>query len=56
MAEFKIEWTEETWYRLYIEADSFEDAQDKFWSGEFDYQKAKITGSEIQDSVEIEEA
>jgi hypothetical protein len=55
MAEFKIEWTEEIWNRVFVEADSVEDAREKFWSGEFDHEPVDVTGGEIQESVDIEE-
>lgn len=55
MPTYRIEWTEETWNRLEIEAETEEEALELFHMGEFDYQAVKITGGEIQDSIEIEE-
>lgn len=55
MAKFKIEWTEEVWNQITVEADSEEDAREKFWSGELDFEVVNITGGEIQDSVDIVE-
>ena len=55
MARFKIEWTEEVWNQITVEADSEDDAREKFWSGELDFEVVNITGGEIQDSVEIVE-
>lgn len=55
MGKFKIEWTEEVWNQITVEADSEDDAREKFWSGELDFEVVNITGGEIQDSVEIVE-
>lgn len=54
MATWKIDWTEEVWYRAVIEADTEEDARALFESGEL-WDEASVFGSEVQDSVEIEE-
>jgi len=54
MARFKIEWTEEIWNRVFIEADSSDEALEMFWLGEC-FETAQNCGYEIQDSVEIEE-
>ncbi len=55
MGKFKIEWTEEVWYRMEVEADSYDDAREKFWAGEYNLDNGTQTGGECQDSVEIEE-
>lgn len=55
MARFKVEWTEELWFRAEIEADSKEDAYNKLFEGNIDYDIADAYDGEIQDSVEIEE-
>jgi len=55
MARFKIDWTEELWQQVYIEADSEEQARELFWQGEFDNQQIELYGTEIQDSVLVEE-
>ena len=55
MATFKVEWTREVWYRSEVEADTLEEAREKFWAGDYDDDLDTITGSEIQDSVEYEE-
>lgn len=55
MGKFKIEWTEEVWYRMEVEADSYDDAREKFWSGEYNLDNGTQTGGECQDSVEIDE-
>lgn len=54
MAQFKVEWTEELWQRAYIEAESEEEAREKFWDGEC-FETAQNCGYEIQDSVDVEE-
>lgn len=53
MAIWKIDFTEEVWKTTTIVADSWEEAREAFWNGDFD--KEFVTGGEIQDSVEIEE-
>jgi len=54
MATFKVEWTEETWYRNYVEAESEDEARDKFAEYEC-FEGAEVFGIEVQDSVLIEE-
>ena len=53
MARYKIEWTEEVWRRVTVEADSEEDALTRLIEGEFD--DVQPYGCETQDSVEITE-
>jgi hypothetical protein len=55
MPKYLISWTEENWYNITIEADSAEEAKDKFYNHEFDYEDSILVGSELQDSVEAEE-
>ena len=56
MAQFRVEWTEELWYRAVIEADTEDEAREIFWSGEFDTgYVGNLYNTEIQDSVEFEE-
>jgi hypothetical protein len=55
MAQYQIKWTEEVWYEQTIEAESQEKAKELFWSEGFPFDTAQVFGSEIQDSVEIEE-
>ena len=55
MARFKVEWTEEVWYRTEVEADNEFQAKEKLLLGEVDLEKAKVFGSELQDSVTAEE-
>lgn len=55
MARFKIEWTEEIWNRVFVEADSSDEALEIFWLGNFDWQSVKNIGVEVQDGVDVEE-
>jgi hypothetical protein len=54
MAEFVVSYTEENWYRVIIEAETEQEARDKFWEFDFDQESAKLTGEEIQDGIDIE--
>jgi|TARA_R110000803_G_scaffold201849_1_gene266766 hypothetical protein len=51
MALYKIDWTEEQWFRVDIEAENRDEAMAKFLEGE--YENEEMYGSETQDSVEI---
>jgi hypothetical protein len=57
MAKFQIDWTEEVWKRIVVEADSREDVWNKLSSGDFDDEMYQVEpyGSSTQDSIEIEE-
>jgi hypothetical protein len=55
MPKFTIHWTEELWYRMDVEADSEEDALDKFHNLEYDFDEAKNTDVHLQDSIYVEE-
>lgn len=55
MARFKIDWTEEVWNRVFVEADSYAEARELFWNNDFDLETVEITGGEIQDSVYVME-
>ena len=55
MSKYSISWTQEIWNRATIEANSVEEAREKFWLGEFDISGTKETGAEIQDGIDIEE-
>ena len=55
MSKYLISFTEENWYHITIEADSLEEAKELFWSGEFDNEDTLHTGTEIQESIDIEE-
>lgn len=54
MATYVIRYTEETWYRLEIEAENEEQARDKFFFGEWE-EEPTIFGGELQDGIEVEE-
>lgn len=53
MTNYLVSWTEESWYRVNIQANSFEEAKELFWLGEFNTEESKYFGGEIQDGVEI---
>jgi hypothetical protein len=53
MAKFIIEFTEEAWYRLEVEASSREEALDNFWGCEYEYSRANQFGGEIQQDITI---
>ena len=53
MAKYMIHWTEELWYRMEVEADSKQEALDKFHGGGYDFDNAVNTNVETQDSIEI---
>ena len=55
MAKYRIEWTEEYWYSMEVEADSKEEALDRFHALDYDFGNAEMIGDEMQDSVTIEE-
>lgn len=55
MKKYLISFTEEDWCNITIEANSLEEAKDKFWSGEFDVEDIRHTGGEIQESIDIED-
>ena len=40
MAKWEVKWTDETWYRTYVDVDSRQDAYDMLLSGEFDDAKS----------------
>lgn len=53
MATFEIEWTHERWFRVRIEAKDAQEAEAKFWGGE--YENEQEFGQEIQQDVDIKE-
>lgn len=55
MAKYQIEWTEEQWFRTTIEADTKQEAIDKWSAGNY-YIDGRIEpyGVEIQDGVDVE--
>ena len=55
MGTFEISWTEETWMRMRVQAESVDHARELFWSGGLNFDEAWDFGSEIQDSVDVRE-
>ena len=55
MTKYLISWTEELWYKMEVDADSIEDALDRFHAGDYDFDNAKNTDVHLQDSVDIME-
>jgi len=55
MPRYNISWTDELLYAMEVEADSKKDALDKFHSNKYDLGNADLFGSELQDSVTVEE-
>lgn len=56
MPTFRVEWTEEYWFRATIEADTKQDAIDLWSSGKYpEYHNLEHYGSEIQDGIQITE-
>lgn len=53
--KYAIEYTEEMWYRLEVEADSAEEAREKFFRGEADLDNAELIGGEIHPDISVEE-
>lgn len=53
--EYEVRWTLEKWYKVAIEADSPEEAEEKFHNGSYDFDKEELYGAEVQDSVEVRE-
>ena len=54
MPKYRIKYVYERWYDLEIEADSIEDARNKFDTSDFK-EEPRLVGGELQDSVLIEE-
>lgn len=52
MAKYEVSWTREQWFRVTLEADSPQQAEDKFWAGE--YENEQQYGSEIQNDIDID--
>ena len=53
MAKYEIKWTRELWLKVTIEADTAQEAEVKFWEGDFENEQQY--GSEIQNDIDIEE-
>lgn len=56
MSKYLISWTEEDWYKVEVEAESQEDALDKWCAGNYDGAAVVITESGIlQEGVDVME-
>jgi hypothetical protein len=55
MREYVISWTEETWYRVSINANSEEDALEMFYDQKWNPDESKHLGGELQ-GVIVEES
>lgn len=55
MPKYRLEWTEEFWYALEVEAESEQEVLDKFHKQEYDFDDAVNLGAELQDSITVEE-
>ena len=55
MGKYFVHWTMEQWFRVEIEADSAEQALEKFDAHEYEESFVKNVGAELQDSVTVEE-
>ena len=54
MPTYRVEWTEESWFRTYIVAESQQDAIDKFASGNYDdYGKLEPYDIYTQEGIDI---
>lgn len=52
MPKYEIEWTEEYWFRVKIEANTEQEAMDKWSNGDYN-QELDPYGVDIQDGVDI---
>ena len=56
MPKYRISWEESAWMDLEIEADSKQEALDKFHANDYDREDLATVGQEwIPDSIDIEE-
>ena len=53
MSMYSVEWTEEVWNSIVIEADTADAARELFLQGQFDGEKVKVYSTNRQDNVEI---
>jgi hypothetical protein len=53
MARYVISWTEELRYRMEVDADSEDEARDKFSSGQYDFDGAKNTDVHLQEGFDV---
>jgi hypothetical protein len=54
MSEYKVEWTNEEWFKVTIEAENEEEAMEKFWRGDYDSSLQELTGNAMQESLSVE--
>ena len=54
MSKYEVRWTLERWFKVEIEAENPEEAESKFWAGE--YENEQMFGTEIQEGIDIIEA
>jgi len=54
MPKFELEWTEEAWYRMTIEAKDKQEAIDK-WASGIESSQVEPYGHEIQDNIDVTE-
>ena len=54
MPKYELEWTEEAWYRMTVEANSKQEAID-LWSSGIQSSQIEPYGYEIQDGIDITE-
>jgi hypothetical protein len=52
---FQVEWSAEQFFRVTVQAVTEDDAELKFFAGEFDKTKIEAVGSEVIEVVEITE-
>jgi hypothetical protein len=52
MPKYEVRWTLERWFKVEIEAENPEEAESKFWQGE--YENEQSFGTEIQEGIEVE--
>lgn len=55
MKSFQVEWSAEQFFRVTVQAVTEDDAELKFFAGEFDKTKIEAVGSEVIEVVEITE-
>lgn len=56
MPTFRVEWTEENWFRTYIVADNKQDAIDKWSAGNYDdYGTLDPYDTYIQEGVDVDQ-
>jgi hypothetical protein len=53
MGKYVISWTEELWYKMEVNADSKDEALEKFHAGEYDFDSAKNTDVHLQEGVDV---